>query len=366
MGAFPYNTIGVYSDGEYFGRTRWRLGVIAVHERKLFDDVIARHLEAVKKKLDKRYGGLTLAPRKIAFIDRIVADSRDVALNHTAGLSLPQQVMMSLFSIHELMDEKKQYQKACISIFKKRVHATIEGLGFKVEENPSFDYYYGVIDLESWLRKYVDPACVAWIRKNIHPPDIVFRLADDYGIVLLNGGGFEAPDWSVRVSSANRDDHVYGDIGRAVRGYRPRACTGVRDGEFNTSGRQAQENERGEHPQGPVAGRPNIRGRIPMRLAATSAVRTRGAAMLALGLAMGFVAPPGPVARAAAEFPRVRVLATGGTIAGAQASATDSGCKSGAYDVNTLINAVPNLGKLAEISGEQVANIGSQDMNDEV
>jgi L-asparaginase len=72
------------------------------------------------------------------------------------------------------------------------------------------------------------------------------------------------------------------------------------------------------------------------------------------------------VAQAATDLPRVRVLATGGTIAGAQASATDYGYKSGAYDVNTLINAVPNLGKLAQITGEQVANIGSQDMNDEV
>jgi aspartate 4-decarboxylase len=35
--------------------------------------------------------------------------------------------------------------------------------------------------------------------------------------VLLNGGGFEAPDWSVRVSFANLDDDVYDDIGRAVR-----------------------------------------------------------------------------------------------------------------------------------------------------
>jgi aspartate 4-decarboxylase len=46
--------------------------------------------------LDKRHG-VTLEPCKIAFIDRIVADSRDVALNHTAGLSLLQQVMMTLF-----------------------------------------------------------------------------------------------------------------------------------------------------------------------------------------------------------------------------------------------------------------------------
>ena len=35
--------------------------------------------------------------------------------------------------------------------------------------------------------------------------------------MLLNGGGFEAPDWSVRISFANLDDEVYESIGRAVR-----------------------------------------------------------------------------------------------------------------------------------------------------
>jgi L-asparaginase len=79
-------------------------------------------------------------------------------------------------------------------------------------------------------------------------------------------------------------------------------------------------------------------------------------------VAMGGLA----IAAQAAELPTVRVLATGGTIAGAQASATDYGYKSGTYDVNSLIKAVPNLDKLAVITGEQVANIGSQDMNDEI
>ena len=45
-----------------------------------------------------------------------------------------------------------------------------------------------------------------FIKQNVHPLDIVFRLARDYGIVLLNGGGFQAPDWSVRVSFANLND----------------------------------------------------------------------------------------------------------------------------------------------------------------
>jgi aspartate 4-decarboxylase len=218
LGAFPRNTIGVYSYSKYFGCTGWRLGVIALHENNLLDELIARHPEPVQKKLDKRYGTLVLEPRKVRFIDRIVADSRDVALNHTAGLSLPQQVMMSLFSLYELMDQKKLYQKACLGIVKKRVEATIEGLGIEVAPNEMFDYYYGLIDFEFWLKKYAGgQEVIDWVRENIHPLDIVFRLAEDYGIVLLNGGGFEAPDWSVRISFANLESHVYDDIGRAVR-----------------------------------------------------------------------------------------------------------------------------------------------------
>jgi L-asparaginase len=88
--------------------------------------------------------------------------------------------------------------------------------------------------------------------------------------------------------------------------------------------------------------------------------------LLALSLAAAVVvAGMAPLAQGA-DLPKIRVLATGGTIAGAQASATDYGSKSGTYDVNSLLSAVPNLDKLAVLTGEQVANIGSQDMNDEV
>jgi L-asparaginase len=67
-----------------------------------------------------------------------------------------------------------------------------------------------------------------------------------------------------------------------------------------------------------------------------------------------------------AKKPKVVIVATGGTIAGAAASQTDAGYKSGAVGVDILINAVPQLKDVAEVTGEQVASIGSQDMNDEV
>ena len=81
----------------------------------------------------------------------------------------------------------------------------------------------------------------------------------------------------------------------------------------------------------------------------------------------------GMVAAAALAFapvalakPKIVILATGGTIAGAQASSSQVGYTSGSFSVDDLIKAVPQLSDLADLSGEQVANIGSQTMNHEV
>jgi len=89
-----------------------------------------------------------------------------------------------------------------------------------------------------------------------------------------------------------------------------------------------------------------------------NALRLPLAVALALGVTIsGF---------ALAAKPSVVILATGGTIAGAQAEGQDAGYKSGSFQVQDLTKAVPKLGELADISGEQVVNIGSQDMNNEV
>jgi L-asparaginase len=71
-------------------------------------------------------------------------------------------------------------------------------------------------------------------------------------------------------------------------------------------------------------------------------------------------------ALAADKLPNVVVLATGGTIAGAAASDVQAAYTSGQVGVDQLLAAVPQAKKLAKLSGEQISNIGSQDMNDEV
>lgn len=64
--------------------------------------------------------------------------------------------------------------------------------------------------------------------------------------------------------------------------------------------------------------------------------------------------------------PKIRILATGGTIAGVAASSTSTAYTAGQATIETLLAAVPEIKELAEISGEQISSIGSQDMNDEI
>jgi L-asparaginase len=91
----------------------------------------------------------------------------------------------------------------------------------------------------------------------------------------------------------------------------------------------------------------------------TTMLKTSFAALCSLGLLLA-----SPVL--AAGKPKIVILATGGTIAGAAASQTSAGYQSGAVGVDILIQAVPQMKDVADVSGEQIASIGSQDMNDEV
>ena len=72
------------------------------------------------------------------------------------------------------------------------------------------------------------------------------------------------------------------------------------------------------------------------------------------------------VAVAAQELPKVYILATGGTIAGAGGSATKTQYSAGQVAIGTLLDAVPAIKDVADVEGEQVVNIGSQDMSDDV
>jgi len=213
MAELPHNTICVYSFSKYFGCTGWRLGVIATHEKNILDAKIAKLPAKEKAALHERYKALTLEPEKIKFIDRLVADSRCVALNHTAGLSLPQQVMMTLFSLFALMDEKDTYKATCQDIVHRRLNALFRGVGIPVPENLHYSAYYIMVDLMLWARRQYGEEFCRFLEKNHEPVDLIFRMAEKHGVVLMDGGGFGGPKWSFRISLANLADETYEKIG---------------------------------------------------------------------------------------------------------------------------------------------------------
>jgi aspartate 4-decarboxylase len=213
----PHNTILVYSFSKHFGATGWRLGVIATHHDTVLDRQIAQLGEADKVLLDARYGTLVVDPRKLKFIDRLVADSRTVSLNHTAGLSTPQQVQIVLFALFTLMDESAAYTKAARRIIRRRQDALYRELGMSTEQDPNGTDYYALLDLEAIATELCGRDFAIWMLAKKEPLEMLFRLADEGGVVLLPGKGFGTLHPSARVSFSNLNDYDYTRIGQVIR-----------------------------------------------------------------------------------------------------------------------------------------------------
>jgi aspartate 4-decarboxylase len=217
MAELPQNTICVYSYSKHFGCTGWRLGVVAIYQNNIYDKMLAKLPAKDRAILNRRYNSITLAPEKLKFIDRMVADSRQVALNHTAGLSMPQQIQMALFSLFTLLDTANSYKTLCQLIVRRRYKALWEGLGLTPPPDEDRASYYAELDIMVWAEKFYGTDFMKFLRKNYECTDILFRLAEKSGVVLMHGGGFGGPDWSVRVSLANLPEDTYPKIGQYLK-----------------------------------------------------------------------------------------------------------------------------------------------------
>ena len=172
----------------------------------------------MKKELHERYESITTEPDKLKFIDRLVADSRTVALNHTAGLSTPQQVQMVLFSLFSLMDTPDAYKNALKRLIRKRKQALYEEVGISFEDDdPNQVDYYTILDIEFLGERMYGREFVDWLYKNTEPSELLFRLAREARVVLLPGRGFGTQHPTGRVSLANQNESDYRQIGRALR-----------------------------------------------------------------------------------------------------------------------------------------------------
>lgn len=212
----PRNTIVVYSFSKFWGATGLRLGVVGLHASNALDDRLARATGETLASARARYGAISIAPERLKLIDRMAADSRAVGLNHTAGLSTPQQVQMTLFALDALLDAGGVRKRRARAIVGSRCERLYRGAGLVPPNAPLPTHYYATLDIAALARSRYGPAFADWLLASFEPIDFVVRLAEERGIVLLDGGGFDAPTMSVRVSLANLPDDAYEPIGGAI------------------------------------------------------------------------------------------------------------------------------------------------------
>lgn len=212
----PKNTICCYSFSKYFGVTGWRLGLVMVHDDNQFDAMIQALPEKTQKELDARYCTDFEDTRHIKFIDRLEADSRSIALAHTGGLSGPQQAIMVLFSLFELMDTQYAYKQKIQAILKRRVALLSNSLEAKLLSGPYYSNYYVLLDLISLASEKHGVDFADDFQRTISVFDFLLRLAKETATVCLPAQGFAGPELSIRLSMANLNDADYSVIGQNI------------------------------------------------------------------------------------------------------------------------------------------------------
>ncbi|GAB6098566.1 aspartate 4-decarboxylase [Halanaerocella petrolearia] len=214
----PKNTICIYSYSKYFGVTGWRLGVIMLHEDNIIDELISQLPKERKEGLQERYSIISTDPEAIKFIDRLEVDSRDVALAHTGGLSCPQQCIMSILSLFELMDHQKEYKQMIENILDHRIQNLYSAFpeDYLYLTGANTTHYYDLINITDLAKEEYGVDFADYLVNNFLGLDFIIKLAAEQAIVCLPGSGFDGPEWTLRVSLANLHSKDYLQIGEAI------------------------------------------------------------------------------------------------------------------------------------------------------
>ena len=214
--ALPRNIIGIYSFSKYFGTTGWRLGAVMMYNNNIIDCKLLKN--QTDEEVHNRYKMINVNPSKIPFIERLMIDSRQVAEAHTAGLSTPQQTIMTLFAMHDYLDKKRKYNKKFKKILRHRINLLTNPIEYRVKETPVDTNYYVVINLINCVNNLVGGTDFGtYLQNHRNPMEFLLQLAKNYGTVILPAIGFGGPFWAVRVSLANLRDEEYADIGENLR-----------------------------------------------------------------------------------------------------------------------------------------------------
>ncbi|GMA58364.1 hypothetical protein GCM10025858_28670 [Alicyclobacillus sacchari] len=124
---------------------------------------------------------------------------------------------MALMCAFAMTYRGERYKQLTKEICHRRMCLLYDGLELPLPQLPHDADYYTEIDIEHWSANTFGETFTQYMMERYEPIDILFRLAEQSGIVLMNGGGFHGPKWSIRISLANLDDEAYAEIGHHLR-----------------------------------------------------------------------------------------------------------------------------------------------------
>jgi len=217
MMSCPRNTIEVYSLSKYFGTTGWRLGICMVAKENRISKMIQNLPANDQKALALRYDTVSINPKKLTFMDRLVNDSRQVAMGHVAGLSTPQQALIGLLFYYQLSNRTHQYQNEIRNELKRRITTLYTELKTDPDITPEATNYYSMLNIPQIAENLYGKKAREHIVSNYEYLEFLFHLARVYHVVLLPGSGFGSSPWYIRISLANLTNEDYRTIGVALR-----------------------------------------------------------------------------------------------------------------------------------------------------
>jgi len=213
----PHNTILVYSYSKLYGATGWRVGLIAMHKNNVVDRLISELPEDEAAALNDEYDIVTTDPASLKFIDRMTADSRSIGLYHTSGLATPAQVFMDVLSLTHLVNKNDDpYIAQSKQLVNARYEAFMKALGITPDDTRENAQYYTLVDINALIEQRYNKDFANWKKETVSDIDFLNDLAQEKGVVLMYGPGFDAPEGCVRVSLANLNEKDYVEIARRI------------------------------------------------------------------------------------------------------------------------------------------------------
>lgn len=219
METCPKNTIEIFSLSKYFGVTGMRLGIVMIRRENNLQKLLGNLSTKDSESLRKDYSIMTNTPDKLTLMERIVADSRQIAEAHVGGLSGPQQVIMGMFLAYSMYDrvvQKNKYRNSVRDLLMKRMKNVYIELKYEPQIDDKSTNYYTLIDIPKVTELLYGRDSVERLQKHNYI-EFLFHLAKKYGVVLLPGQGFGTTPWKVRVSLANLDTEDYCTISQSIK-----------------------------------------------------------------------------------------------------------------------------------------------------